>query len=107
MAPEIASWDSENSPGRPEAHPGQALALPAPRKAPGSVRAAADRTPPARAPVAQLFRFHAKPTSPQNSTKGSSTRVPPYSRPRQLRPPLKAAPRAQKKGGGLVRGAGP
>ena len=50
MAPEIASWDPENSPGRPEAHPGRALALPAPRKAPGSVRAAADCTPPGGSP---------------------------------------------------------
>jgi hypothetical protein len=52
MAPEIASWDPENSPGRPEAHPDRALALPACRKAPGSVRAAADCTSPGGRPGA-------------------------------------------------------
>ena len=50
MAPEIGSWEPQNSPSRPEAHPGRALALPAPRKAPGSVRAAADCTPPGGGP---------------------------------------------------------
>jgi hypothetical protein len=52
MAPEIASWDPENSPGRHEAHPGRALGLPAPREAPESVRAAADCIPPGGRPGA-------------------------------------------------------
>ena len=69
MAPGVACWDHENSPGRPEAHPGRALALPAPREAPGSVRAAADRTPPAGGPVTQLPYFHAQPTSPRTLKK--------------------------------------
>ena len=73
MAPEIASWDPENSPGRPEAHPGRALAFPAPREALGSVRAAADRTPTAEAPMTELSYLHAQPTSPQNSKEGSPT----------------------------------
>ena len=65
MAPEIASWDPENSPGRPEAHPGRALALPAPRKAPGSVRAAADCTSPGGHPGGAGDRSVRQPTSPQ------------------------------------------
>ena len=50
MAAEIGSWEPQKSPSRPEAHPGRALALPAPRNAPGSVRAAADSTPPGGGP---------------------------------------------------------
>ena len=50
MAPEIASWDPQRSPGRPEAHPGRALVLPAPRKALAYVRAAADCTSPGGRP---------------------------------------------------------
>ena len=65
MAPEITSWDAKNSPGRPEAHPGPPLALPAPRTAPGSVRAAADCTPPAGAPVTQVNTLHPQPPSPR------------------------------------------
>ena len=73
MAPEIASWDPENSPGRPEAHPGRALALPAPREAPGSMRAAANRTLPDRTPVAGMIYFHGQPTSPQALENNSFT----------------------------------
>ena len=69
MAPEIASWDPENSPGRPEAHPGRALALPAPRKAPGSVRAAADCTPPGEGPGGPGSNFSRSAHLPQNSLK--------------------------------------
>ena len=65
MAPEIGSGESQNSPSRPEAHPGRALSLPAPRKAPGSVRAAADRTLLARAPMTGVPPFHAQPTCPR------------------------------------------
>ena len=64
MAPEITSWDAKNSPGRPEAHPGPPLALPAPRKAPGSVRAAADCTPPGGRPGAASVTSACQPTSP-------------------------------------------
>ena len=64
MALEIASWDPANSPGRPEAHPGRALALPAPRKAPGSVRAAADCTSPGGRPGAATNGSDSQPTSP-------------------------------------------
>ena len=73
MAPEIASWDPENSPGRPEAHPGRALALPAPRKAPGSVRAAADCTPPDGQPGGPAIGSGRQPTSPQALENSSST----------------------------------
>ena len=69
----IASWDPENSPGRPEPHPGRALALPAPRKAPGTVRAAANCAPLAAAPVAQVPPFHGQPRPPQALEKRSST----------------------------------
>ena len=31
MAPEIGSWEPQNSPSHPEAHPGRGLVLPAPR----------------------------------------------------------------------------
>ena len=61
IAPEIGSLESQNSPGRPEAHPGRALALPAPRKAPGSVRAAADCTPP---PGTLVTTLHAPAPAP-------------------------------------------
>ena len=64
MAPEITSWDAKNSPGRPEAHPGPPLALPAPRKAPGSVRAAADCTPPGGRPGGASVPSVPQPTSP-------------------------------------------
>ena len=64
MAPEIASWDPEISPGRPEAHAGRALALPAPRKAPGSVRAAADCTSPGGRPGDPSATSAPQPTSP-------------------------------------------
>ena len=73
MAPEIASWDPENSPGRPEAHPGRALALPAPRKAPGSVRAAADCTPPCGHPGDPGPTSASQPTSPQALENSSFT----------------------------------
>ena len=73
MAPEIASWDPENSPGRPEAHPGRALALPAPRKALAYVRTAANCTSPAAAPVTPGSHFHGQPTSPQALEHISST----------------------------------
>ena len=65
MVSEFVSWDPENSPGRPEAHPGRALALPAPRKAPGSVRAAADCTSPGGHPGAATAGSAPQPTSPQ------------------------------------------
>ena len=65
MAPEIASWDTQNSPGRPEAHPGRALALPAPRKAPGSVRAAADCTSPGGHPGGATAPSACQPSSPK------------------------------------------
>ena len=64
MAPEITSWDAKNSPGRPEAHPGPPLALPAPRKAPGSVRAAADCTSPGGRPGAASVPSGPQPPSP-------------------------------------------
>ena len=73
MAPEIASWDPENSPARPEAHHGRALALPAPRKAPGSVRAAADCTSPSTSPGAAGSSSVRQPTSPQALENSSST----------------------------------
>ena len=63
MALGIACWDHENSPGRPEAH-FRALALPAPRKAPGSVRAAADCTSPGGRPGAATVPSAPQPTSP-------------------------------------------
>ena len=72
-APGIASWDPENSPGRGEAHPGRALALPAPRKALAYVRAAANCAPLAAAPVTQVTTFHGQPTSPQALENSSST----------------------------------
>ena len=74
MAPEIASWDPENSLGRTEAHPGRALALPAPRKAPESVRAAAYRTPPGEGPGGSGDTFDTQPTSPQALESSSPTR---------------------------------
>ena len=73
MAPEIGSLESQNFPGLPEAHPGRALALPAPRKALAYVRAAANCAPPAAAPVAQVLHFHGQPTSPQALENSSST----------------------------------
>ena len=73
IAPEIASWDPENSPGRPETHPGRALALPTPQKAPGSVRAAADCTPPGGGPGDTANQSAAQPTSPQALENSSST----------------------------------
>ena len=60
----IGSWDRKNSPGHPEALPGRALALPAPRKAPGSVRAAADCTPPGGRPGGPSVGSGSQPTSP-------------------------------------------
>ena len=75
MAPEIGSWDAQNSPSRPEAHPGRALALPAARKALAYVRAAANCAPPAAAPVAQVLTFHGQPTSPQALENSSFTRL--------------------------------
>ena len=64
MAPEITSWDAKNSPGRPEAQTGPPLALPAPRQAPGSVRAAADCTPPGGRPSDAANPSASQPTSP-------------------------------------------
>ena len=65
MAPEIGSLEPQNSPSRPEAHPGRALALPAPRKAPGRVRAAADCTPPGGHPGAATPGSGPQPSPPQ------------------------------------------
>ena len=64
MAFEIACWDPENSPARPEALSGPPLALPAPRKAPGSVRAAADCTSPGGRPGAATPGSACQPPSP-------------------------------------------
>ena len=64
MAPGIGSWDSQNSPSCPEAHPGRGLALPAPRKAPGSVRAAADCTSPGGRPGGPTPSSVPQPPSP-------------------------------------------
>ena len=73
MALGSASWNHENSPGRPDAHPGRALALPAPWEPPGSVRAAADCTPPSRSPGAATDPSASQPTSPQALENSSST----------------------------------
>ena len=64
---EIAFWHPENSPSRPEAHPGRALALPAPRKAPGNVRAAADCTSPGGRPGGATATSARQPSPPQTS----------------------------------------
>ena len=64
MAPGISSWEPPNSPSRPEAHPGRALVLPAPRKAPGSVRAAAKCTSPGGRPGGATPPSACQPTSP-------------------------------------------
>ena len=73
MSSEIASWHPENSPCRPEAHPGRALALPAPREAPGSVRAAADCTSPGGTPGGPSIRSGPQPSPPQALENRSST----------------------------------
>ena len=67
MAPGIGSLEAQNSPSRPEAHPGRALALPAPRKAPGSVRAAADCTSPGGHPGGPTSHSACQPNPPQTN----------------------------------------
>ena len=86
MAPEIGSWDPENSPGRPEAHPGRALALPAPRKALAYVRVAVNCAPLAEAPVAQLPLFPSQPSPPLLLLKTSLYTTPTISSPLFPRP---------------------
>ena len=90
MALGFPCWDVQNSPGRPEAHPGRALALPAPRKAPGSVRAAADCTSPGGRPGAATPPSVPQPTSPPSPLENLSLHFSYYLFPSFLHDPTRS-----------------
>ena len=91
MASDLGSWEPRNSRSRPEAHPGRALAIRAPRKAPGSVRAAADYTSPGGHPGGATPGSVLQPTSPPSPLENISLHYSYY-----LFPSFSTAPHARR-----------